>query len=212
MSKQRKPVLTRNLDPTTIADLDDLDLNSVLIERSALPKQSSSRMHLDSARILDADWSETKVCSLTWLDVECDHSQLSLVEWPEAHLTRVVMRDSRATGMRLENAEFQDVRFVGCHLDYASFTRSKFRRVTFEQCRLRDADFGGADLEGTVFLECNLQGVTFIGAKLTGTDIATCSGKDIRIEALDVRGLIVSSQQAAAFAKLFGLVIRDARD
>ena len=210
MSKQRKPVLTKHLDPTSITDLDDLDLNSVLMEGSTLAKQSSSRVNLDSARILNADWSETKVRSLTWLDVECDHSQLSLVEWPEANLTRVVMRDSRATGIRLENAEFQDVRFVGCHLDYASFTRTKFLRVTFEQCRLRDADFGGAHLEGTVFSECDLQGVTFIGAKLAGTDISTCSGKDIRIEAPDARGLIVNSQQAAAFAKLFGLVIRDA--
>ena len=209
MSNQRKPIL-KTLEPTTVTDLDDLDLDSALIDGATLAKQSSSRVHLDSARILNADWSETKVRSLTWLDVECDHSQFALVEWPEANLTRVVLRDSRATGMRLESAEFQDVRFIGCHLDYASFTRSKFRRVTFQQCRLRDADFGGADLEGTVFSDCDLQGVTFIGAKLTGTEICTCSGKDIRVEAEDVRGLVVNSQQAAAFAKLFGLVVREA--
>jgi hypothetical protein len=63
MSKQRKPVLTKHLDPTTITDLDDLDLNSVLMEGSTLAKQSSSRVKLDSARILNADWSETKVRS-----------------------------------------------------------------------------------------------------------------------------------------------------
>jgi uncharacterized protein YjbI with pentapeptide repeats len=132
-----------------------------------------------------------------------------LADWPQANFTRVVLRETRATGMRMEGAQFQDVRFVDCQLDYASFTHTKFGRVTFEQCRLRDADFGGADLEGTVFVECDLQGVCFIGAKLAGVEIGTCSGRELRIEARDVRGLIVNSQQAAVLAKLFGLVVRD---
>jgi uncharacterized protein YjbI with pentapeptide repeats len=209
MSKQRQPTLDRDLEPAALTDLEDADLDCVEIEGTALAKQSSHRVRFTSVRVVRADLSETKVAVLRWLDVECVRSQLSLVEWPEAKLARVVFRDSRATGARMEGAELEDVRFVGCQLDYAAFPGAKFSRVTFERCRLRNADFGASDLSGTMFLECDLHGVTFLGANLAKVDICTCSGSDVRIEAKDVRGLIVNSQQAAALARLFGLVVRD---
>jgi uncharacterized protein YjbI with pentapeptide repeats len=209
MSKQRTPLLNKNLAPTALADLNDVDLDCAQISGGTLAKQSGERMRLDAVRLLDADLSETKVRALSWLDVECVRCQLSLSEWPQSAFTRVAVLDSRATGLRLEQAELQDVRFVGCQLDYAAFPGSKFARVTFEKCRLHHADFGDANLEGTVFAECDLQGAAFVGAKLANVDISTCSGTDLRIEARDVRGLIVNSQQAAALARLFGIVVRE---
>jgi uncharacterized protein YjbI with pentapeptide repeats len=210
MSKQRPPVLDTELAPAKLTELADADLDSVQIDGSSVAKQRSSRVRFNSVRIIGGDFSETLVRALNWVDVECLKSQFSMCEWPEAKLTRVVLRDSRATGLRLEKSELGDVRFVGCQLDYASFTRAAFCRVTFESCRLQNADFGGADLRGTTFLQCDLQGANFIGARLDGVDMRTSSGGDIEVEARDVKGLIVNSQQATALARLLGLVVRDA--
>lgn len=209
MSKQRAPILSYDLELAELAHLDHADLDSVHVEGSSVAQQTGERVRFNTVRIVNTDLSETKAAGLWWLDVECVRSQLALAEWPQAKLARVVLGQSRATGLRLEGAELQDVRIVGCQLDYASFRGAKLVRVTFEQCRLRDADFGGADVTGTIFSDCDLQGVSFVGTKLTGADIRSCSGGDIRIEPHDVRGLIVNRQQAAAFAALLGLVVRD---
>jgi uncharacterized protein YjbI with pentapeptide repeats len=209
MSKMRQPILGNDLAIIELPDLEDADLDSVRIEGCALGKQTSKRVRFNSVRLVGGDLSETKVKGLSWLDVECARAQLPLIDWPEAKLTRVAFHDVRATGARLPDAELQDVRFTGCQLDYSFFGGARFSRVVFEKCRLREADFGGADLGGTQFLDCDLTGVTLVGAKLVGTDIRTCTGADIRIEARDVRGLVVSAAQAASLARLFGLVVRD---
>jgi hypothetical protein len=71
------------------------------------------------------------------------------------------------------------------------FSGARLRRVTFEKCRFRDADFGGADLSGTSFVECELTSVELSGAKLDGVDIRTSTVKDVRVNARDVRGLVL---------------------
>jgi uncharacterized protein YjbI with pentapeptide repeats len=209
MSKMRAPILDSDLANATLSDLEDADLDASQVEGCALAKQTSTSVRFNGVRLLGGDLSETKVKGLSWLDVECVRTQLPLVDWPESKLTRVAFRDARATGARLPGAELHDVRFAGCQLDYASFVGARFSRVVFEKCPLRDADFGGADLSGTQFVDCDLTGVTFVGAKLVGADIRTSAGDDLRVEARDVRGLIVNGSQAAALARLLGLVVRD---
>jgi uncharacterized protein YjbI with pentapeptide repeats len=208
-SKQRQPVLGRDLAAGELDTLEDVDLEGVRLDGCDLAKRHGSRMRLDSVRWIGGALSESKVAELSWLDVECERCDLCLVEWPAAKLTRVVFRDCRATGARWSEAELEDVRFVGCQLECASFAGARFRRVSFEQCRLRDADFGGADLAGTIFGDCELHGVDLLGAKLAGADVHTSSLREVRIDARDMRGLVVSREQAAVLAQLLGLVVRD---
>ncbi len=84
-----------------------------------------------------------------------------------------------------------------------------FARRPSESCRLEEADFRGADLTGTTFVNCDLRGADFGRAKLQGADMSSSRCNDIRIAPGDVRGLVVSREQAVALAKLFGLAVRD---
>jgi uncharacterized protein YjbI with pentapeptide repeats len=197
------------LELQPLATLDGADLERVRLEGCALGAQRGRRMRLEAARVTRCGFAGSKVTELAWMDVACERSDLSLVEWPRARLTRVVVSDCRATGARWVEGELEDVRFVACQLECAVFTGARLRRVTFEKCRLRDADFGGADLAGTVFDACELHGVDLTGAKLAGADVHTSELVEARLEPRDMKGLVVSREQAVALATLMGAVVKE---
>lgn len=209
MSKVKPPILAKDLEAQALETLDDAELERARLDSCALAKERSERVRFEGVHVVGGTMSESRVDALGWMDVRCERCDLSLAEWPSAKLTRVELVDCRATGLKLVDAELEDVRFVGCQLDYAVFSGARFRRVTFEKCRFRDADFGGADLMGTTFAECELASVELSGAKLDGADIRTSTVKDVRLNARDVKGLVVTREQAAVLAQLFGLVVRD---
>jgi uncharacterized protein YjbI with pentapeptide repeats len=206
----RPPTLPAQLEPRTLTGL---AANAVIeecrLDRSALARSKASSVRFDGVHMVGVALDESELANLVWQDVMCERCNLSMVNWRGAKLTRAVVRGCRVTGGQLVEGELQSVRFVDCHIAYASFADTRFRQVVFESCQLREANFRGADLAGTRFVECELQGADFAGAKLQGADSSSSNLDGITVGAGDVRGLIVSRQQAADLVKLLGLVVRD---
>lgn len=192
-----------------IDELDGAELEGGALERCDFRGQTAERVRFDEVRVVAGEFAETKVAHLVWTDVACERSDFSMAAWREPKLTRVTLKDCRLTGARLEGADLDQVTFVGCQLDYASFSGARLRRVRFERCKLHETDFGGAKLGGTVFDGCDIVGADFVGASLEGADIRTSTVRDVRLTAREVKGLVVTRDQAAALAALFGLVVRD---
>ena len=206
----RAPLLPKHLEPRVIAKLADADaIDQSRLDGCALAENKAEKVRFDGVRIVGGSMGASKLTHLAWIDVACERCDLSMIVWPGAKLTRVEVRGSRMTGAKIIEGQLESVRFVDCHLDYATFTGTRFRQVTFESCRLEEADFGGADLTGTSFVDCELRGADFGRAKLQGADVSSSRCEDIRIGAGDVRGLVVNREQAAALATIFGLVVRD---
>ncbi len=206
----RAPVLPRDLEPRSLPKLASLDVvEQCRIEGCALAEAKAERARFDTVRLVGGTLGASKLTQLTWIDVLCERGDLSMVAWQGAKLTRVEVRGSRMTGAKLVEGELDSVRFIDCHLDYATFTSTRFRQVSFESCRLEEADFRGADLTGTSFVDCELRGADLGRAKLQGADVSSSRIGDIHVGPGDVRGLVVNREQAAALAKLFGLVVRD---
>jgi uncharacterized protein YjbI with pentapeptide repeats len=205
--KIRPPILAKELAAVEIERIDGLELDQCRIEGCAMSKETGERVRFDGVHIVAGALVETKFELLSWVDVLCERCDLSMIDWPKAKLTRVELHSTRATGAKVLQGEFDDVRFVDCHLEYASFPAARFRGVSFERCRLKEADFSGADLSGVIFTECDLDGVDFTRAKLQGADVSASTFHEVRVGAGDVRGLVVSREQATALSRLLGLVI-----
>jgi uncharacterized protein YjbI with pentapeptide repeats len=206
----RAPVLPNHLEPRSIAGLTAGEaIEQCRIDGCALAEVAAERVRFDGVRLVGGTLGASKLTHLRWLDVACERCDLSMIVWQSARLTRVEVRGSRITGAKLVEGELESVRFIDCHLDYATFSGTRFRQVSFESCRLEEADFRGADLTGTSFVNCELRGADFGRAKLQGADVSTSRLNDIHVAAGDVRGLVVNREQAASLAKLFGLVVRD---
>jgi uncharacterized protein YjbI with pentapeptide repeats len=204
------PRIPSDIEPRAVASLRTFDnLETCRLDGCDLSKQSAERVAFDGVRVEGGTMAESRLSRLLWTDVACARTDLSTVVWEEAKLTRVEFRDCRMTGAILPDAELDGVRFLGCHLAYASFTGSTFRQVSFEACRLDESIFSGANLSGTVFVDCELRGVDLEGANLKDADVSTSRLTEVKVGVKDLRGLIVSREQAAALATLLGLVVRD---
>jgi uncharacterized protein YjbI with pentapeptide repeats len=205
----KKPILPAGLEARAIESLDGLDLEACRVEACALAQARAEHVRFDGVHVVGGTLAGAKLTRLTWLDVLCERADLSMVDWPAAKLTRVEIRDCRVTGAKLEESELVDVRFVGCQIDFGSFSGARLRQVSFEGCRLEEADFGGADLGAAAFVDCNLRGIDLTRARLQGVDVSASTLSEVRVGAADVRGLVVNRDQATALAQLFGLVVRD---
>jgi uncharacterized protein YjbI with pentapeptide repeats len=204
------PKLPKELEPHALASIDGAELEQCRLEACVLAGQAGKNVRFDGVQVVGGSLSATKLAHVTWLDVLVERCDLSMIDWTGSKLTRVEARACRITGATLAESEFDHVRFVECQLDYASFVGARFGRVTFEACQMKEVDFSGADLTGASFLQCDLQGADLTGAKLAGADVSSSSLRQVRVGAGDVRGLVVSREQAVALAQLFGLVVRDA--
>jgi uncharacterized protein YjbI with pentapeptide repeats len=206
----RAPVLPNHLELRSLAALTDGEaIEQCRIDGGSLADVAAERVRFDGVRLVGGTLGASKLTHLSWLDVACERCDLSMVVWQSPKLTRVEVRGSRMTGAKLIEGELESVRFIDCHLDYATFSGTRFKQVSFESCRLEEADFRGADLTGVSFLSCELRGADFGRAKLQGADVSTSRLNDVHVGASEVRGLVVNREQAAVLAKLFGLVVRD---
>jgi hypothetical protein len=139
-SKIRPPILAKELDAIEIKRLDGFELDQCPSKGCALANETGERFRFDGVRIVAGVLRETKLEILSFVDVLCERCDFSMIDWPKAKLTRVELRGSRVAGAKVLRGEFDNVRFVDCHLEYASFPEARFRSVSFEQCRLKEAE------------------------------------------------------------------------
>ena len=56
--------------------------------------------------------------------------------------------------------------------------------------------------------ECDFKRAEFYDTKLKNLDFTRCNISNIVVEANDIKGVIVNEEQAIAFAKLLGIVVK----
>ena len=56
--------------------------------------------------------------------------------------------------------------------------------------------------------ECDFSRAEFYDTKLKNLDFTRCNISNIVVEANDIKGVIVNEEQAIAFAKLLGIVVK----
>ncbi len=140
--------------------------------------------------------------------------QLESVDAAAADLVRsgwrdVSVSDSRFTGARLDGANLSLVVFDRCKMNLIQCQLSKLRNVRFDACDLSGAFFNDSDIAGTVFEGSDLTGADFSGANLQGCDFRRANVQDIRVGPEQLKGVIVTSDQALYLARLLGLEIRE---
>jgi uncharacterized protein YjbI with pentapeptide repeats len=141
----------------------------------------------------------------TFVAIEAD-----VARWRGIRARTTTFRDSRMTGVQLNESMLREVVFEQTRLDMANFRLARLERVTFRDCSLAEADFGDAQLDSVRFERCRLRGTTFRGARCRSTDLRGCSLEDIE-GAGGLAGATIDPVQlmelAPALARHVGLVI-----
>ena len=122
----RAPILAKALEARVLTSIDGAELDQCCLEACTLSDQVGENVRFDGVKIVGGTLSGTKVTHVSWLDVLCERSDLSMFEWSSTSLMRVEIRGCRMTGAKLIEAELDNVRFVECQLDYVSFRPPNF--------------------------------------------------------------------------------------
>ena len=205
------PDLPRDLPEADTSQLfaePDVRISELLVHGFRLPEAASlSALHLDSCWLRTVALPSAVVRAAKWKDVRLSECDLANAEIRALTAIRVEFLGCRMTGLRLNEASWQNVLVSGGDQRYAQFRFSALQKSEFEGCDLQDADFYGADLRGCVFRRCNLRNVEMSKAKLEGTDFRGSNIEGLRVGLEDVAGAIVDAAQALSLAPLLGIRI-----
>ena len=124
---------------------------------------------------------------------------------------RCTLSGCRMTGVRLNNARLRQVTLKDCTARYAGLDQAVLNRVTFTGCDFQEASLRGCKLKEITAAECNFLLINFYQTPLAGVDFTTSEigGWTLSESAEELRGAVVTPQQAVELAERLGLVVRD---
>jgi uncharacterized protein YjbI with pentapeptide repeats len=156
------------------------------------------------------DFSGSRLEGASFTRCSFDAIEADVARWRGVSARATAFRDSRMTGIQLNEAMLREVVFEQTRLDMANFRLARLERVTFRDCSLNEADFGDARLDSVRFERCRLRGATFRDASCRSTDLRGCSLEDID-GAGGLAGATIDPVQlmelAPALARHLGLVV-----
>jgi uncharacterized protein YjbI with pentapeptide repeats len=172
----RPPELPDELEPLDLADgaLHGLVLERALIEAADLADRAAPDLDVRESALRRVLLDGTEAAGLRLTDVRVDGGSWANLRAVRGSLARVELRDLRATGAELAEADVADVVFERVRLDLASFRFARLARVVFRDCRLEEADFHGATLSSVLFDGCALTGASVTAASFSRCEIAGC--------------------------------------
>ena len=97
-----------------------------------------------------------------------------------------------------------------CTLSYAVFDRARLREVGFSGCDLSNASLNECTWKGLQLDRTMLRSASFLHTPLAGLDLTGCELDGIAVSDTnaELRGAVVTMEQAAMLAKRLGLVIK----
>jgi uncharacterized protein YjbI with pentapeptide repeats len=162
--------------------------------------------------ITGEDLSGTRLEGASLTHCRFEAIEADVARWRGLSARATAFRNSRMTGVQLNEAVLRDVLFEDTRLDMANLRLAALERVTFRDCSLAAADFGDATLSDVRFEGCRLRGATFRDASCRGTDLRGCSLEDLD-GAGGLAGATIDPVQlmelAPVLARHVGLIVRD---
>lgn len=184
MSKTR-PTIHRPQPPRFEEDLEakTLTVSSVVDEQRCsafsltnldLVETEASELEIKECVFEGTDFANAQLNSLTLTDARIARCNLANLKTRGGGLVRVIVSDSRLTGIDWIEGSGRDVSFQGCRADLASLRFTRLERVEFIDCQLSQADFANARLKEVRFEGCDLAEADFSHAKLERCEFRGC--------------------------------------
>ena len=184
------------------------EASGFLFEGGELCDFSEKRLEFSGCSFVRCRFEEISVRWLSFSDcvfAGCDFSNASL---KGAAFRRVEMRDCRAVGSEIADSWIAHALFSGCRMGYAGFGKGKLESVRFEDSDLKEASFSGCAFKAVEFDRCVLTAVEFLATPLKGVDLRTSRIDGIKLSGGELRGAVVTPEQAVELSKLLGVVVK----
>lgn len=126
-------------------------------------------------------------------------------------LCRVDFLDCSALGLSLLASRLAGVFASSTDFSYANLSETSIDGMRLVDCRLVEAALQRAKLKKVALAGCDLTRLDVFGTKLSGLDVSTCvfQAPVLSADYRELRGAVVSAEQAVELACLLGVRIAD---
>lgn len=210
--KIEQPKMPRSLTSTAYMEIYDPEeryLNGVHIADCVIEGEQIERMEFSQVIFKNVVFQDVTFESIMCTDVIFENCDLSNANLMNANMHRTEFRDSKMLGINLAESYLKNILFVGCILNLGSFGYANLQQVRFENCVMRSADYYECIFKKVEFHACDIEEVNFSQTSLKGIDISNSTFERLSLGIEDLRGCIVSREQALGFATMLGLKIKE---
>ncbi|WP_227011657.1 pentapeptide repeat-containing protein [Paenibacillus lutimineralis] len=217
MNKKRK---TLKIEPPRVApdELSLLELPGIgsndnyemaLVQDCVIEDQEANKATFDMVKFKNVLFSNTSLTGIELTDVIFEKCDLSNIDFSGAIIHRTEFRDCKMMGMNLTDATLRNVVLNHCLADYANFRFSNMKQVIIQDSFLRKADFGYSKWLKVEFYQADIDQAQLSDIDLNGIDLSDCAFNGLGVNVENLRGCIITREQAYVFANLFGLIIKE---
>lgn len=210
MMKIETPRIPSELPVTMRQDIQSNDfLEMEMIQDCEIENSKANKVIFDKIIFRNVTFTETAFTSAELTDVIFEKCDLSNVDFSDAVIHRTEFKDCKMIGINLSGTTLRNILFDNCLADYAAFRFANIKQVIIQDSFLSKADFSYCKLQKFEFSRCTIDQVQFSGTELNGIDLSDCSFSGLGVFVENLKGCIISREQAYIFANLFGLIINE---
>ncbi len=195
------------------------------VEDCRRDNESVAQLRIADATICGGDFSELGFeqvvfencrfmdCSFargSFVDVQFKSCDLSNNDFSKSYFCRCEFQAIKGVGTNFNNSKFKDIVFNNCNCNYAAFDSVRIERFLIDRSSFNESFFTSAFVRSVELRDSRLIGASFFRTPLKDIDFTSCILSNITVsdDKSELRGAIVTLDQAAELAKLLGVVIR----
>lgn len=207
-----QPRIPNQLEKTEFSRIfedDYTELHLVEVTNARFTEDVLHDMRLGQTVVKNSHFANTDFTGIDLSDVRFENCDFSNADLSNASMIRVEFVDCKLLGINLSESYIGQTGFHCCIINLGIFAQTKFENVLFEESILENADFFDCTFKKLGFDTCHINDVNFRETSLKGIDISSSEFETIGVSMEHLKGCIVSRHQAAYFAGLLGIQIKD---
>lgn len=192
-------------------DLDEPAAENARIENVDLSYTTGRGAEFRSCILRHCDFRGARWKNVAFTDVIFDHCDFSNSAFPEGYFQRVRFVGCKMLGADWSRARLYNVDARDCQMRLINLNAAKLNTAAFSDCIAQEAALQSfAVLKYVTFTRCDFTRAEFLHTPLKDIDLTACRIDGILLSgASELRGAIVTPLQALDLSRLLGIVIRD---
>lgn len=204
----QKPDLPQNLETLSIKDMANHSSFEMGRIESTIGPIHAKHVRFSEIHVKNVVFEETHLPYSSWMDVIFEKCDLSNVDFSGAKFIRVEFKDCKMRGANFDNVVMRDVSWMNCQAPYSRFSLTEMKDVRFDNCLLTGSNFLDASVDNLQLGATTIEDVQFTGTSLKNVDLSECQYTYIHVQEDDLRGAIVSPEQAISLIEVFGVKVK----
>ena len=201
--------LEKNIKESSINDVDYRNnLIDIFIHDEKL-NHDLEELEINGCYFKNVDFSNILVRNCDFIDCIFENCNLMGIDFSSKSIHRVCFKNCNLGSTNYIMSSIKDVLFDDCKCDYINFSDSKIDTLEVQDSLFREGRFVNTKLKNVAFNEVNFRACEFLNTPLKDIDFSSCDISNIKVNANDIKEMIVNENQALMLVNLLGIIVKE---